>query len=99
MGKRSECDISMLISYLADQVEGFGQRGAVVQKQQQVLLEVVEEKLAESRRGDENVARDAIASLIGLRVQLRRALGLRDSLAPARELGHRLADPVRRAAG
>jgi hypothetical protein len=101
MSERSECDISMLVSYLADQVEETGPGGPGVQAQQQLLLEVVEEKLAETRRA-ENVARDAIASLVGLRVQLRRALGLRDSLAPARQgqpLARRLQLPVRRAAG
>lgn len=107
MGKQGECDISVLVSYLADQVEGIDQLGQLsagvqVQAQQQLLLEVVEEKLAESRPVD--VARDAIAGLIGLRVQLRRALGLQDSLAPARPDFH---DPMavpallsaRRAAG
>ena len=100
MGKRSD-DIAVLVSYLADQIEEIGQRGAALQAQQQILLDVVEEKLAESRCADD-VPRDAIASLIGLRVQLRRALGLQDSLAPARPTGHGdhgPAAPFRRAAG
>lgn len=97
-GKR-ESDVSILVSYLADQIEEIGQRGAAVRAQQQLLLEVVEEKLAEARRADP-MAHDAVASLIGLRVQLRRALGLRDSLAPARQgQPRRLAAPVKRAAG
>jgi len=99
-GKRDASEVSILVSYLADQIEEIGQRGAAVRAQQQLLLEVVEEKLAEARRA-EPMARDAIASLIGLRVQLRRALGLRDSLAPARQGQPRepTAAPVRRAAG
>ncbi|HEX4459525.1 MAG TPA: hypothetical protein VIA18_16205 [Polyangia bacterium] len=100
MGKLGD-DVSVLVSYVVDQIASkttFGQlsAGAHVQAQQQLLLEIVEEKLAESRRAVD-VARDAIAGLIGLRVQLRRALGLQDSLAPARPYHEPL--PVRRAAG
>jgi hypothetical protein len=104
MGKQGECDISVLVSYLADQIEvidqlGRSSGGAHAQAQQQLLLEVVEEQLAESRRAVD-VARDAIAGLIGLRVQLRRALGLQDSLAPARPRYEPMAPvPARRAAG
>jgi hypothetical protein len=96
MGKRSD-DIAVLVSYLADQIEETDQRAAGVQAQQQLLLDVVEEKLAESQRADD-VPRDALASLIGLRVQLRRALGLQDSLAPARG-DYGPTAPFRRAAG
>jgi len=75
------------VSLLADQVEAAITLGSGFRGQQEALLDLVEQRLAELR-SDPGAQRDTIAGLFGLRVQLRSALGMMLHAPSTRRVTH-----------